>query len=96
MPLKSKKYLLCRNKVRDYRKWRKLFDGDAQAHREAGLVLTHVWRDSASKNNVFFLFVVENLKKAKAFISAPDAKQQATESGVTAGDYHFLDSVDLY
>jgi hypothetical protein len=90
------KYMLCRNEVRDYDTWRRLFDADAGAHRAAGLDLKQMWRDRANANNVFFLSEVESLKMAHAFIDAPDAKARAEKSGVIGGEYHFLDSVDPY
>lgn len=90
------KYMLCRNEVRDYNAWRRVFDADAAAHRAAGLILKQVWRDSANANNVFFLFEVEALERAHQFINASDAKAQAQRSGVIGGEYHFLDAVDPY
>ena len=49
-------FMLCRNRVRDFETWKKLFDSHAQAHREAGLHLTSLWRSTDEPNNVFFLF----------------------------------------
>jgi len=43
-------------------------------------------------NNVFFLFEVTSLDKARAFISNPAAAEAGKESGVLDGEYHFLES----
>jgi hypothetical protein len=88
--------LLCRNAVKDYAKWREVFDFDASAHREAGLKLQNIWQAKDNRNNVFFIFEVTDLDKAKSFINAPDAEQQATRSGVVDGEYHFLERQAAY
>ena len=59
--------------------------------------MTHMlWRAMSDPNNVFFLFEVGNLDKAKAFINVPGASDAAKESGVIEGEYHFLDDSGGY
>ncbi len=87
------RYLLCRNRVADYRRWRRVFDPHASSHRAAGLHLKAFWRAMGGANDVFFLFEVRNMKKARAFISAPGAARAAASSGVLEGEYHFLRDV---
>jgi hypothetical protein len=41
------------------------------------LALEHLWRDRDDPNEVFFIFAVANLHKARAFISVPDAAETA-------------------
>ena len=84
------KHLLCRNRVADYRRWRRVFDLHASSHRAAGLHLKAFWREVGKANDVFFLFEVRNMRKARAFISAPGAARAAASSGVIEGEYHFL------
>jgi hypothetical protein len=43
-------------------------------------------------NNVFFVFEVGSLEKARAFVSAPDAAEAGKAAGVVDGDIHFLES----
>jgi len=82
--------------VKDYTKCRKIFDADATAHKDAGLILKYIGREKNKGSTIFFIFDVIELAIAKAFISAPDAKEQAARSGVLGGDYHFLESADVY
>ena len=84
--------MLCRNRVSDFAKWKKVFDSHAPAHREAGLHLKSLWRGVEEPNNVFFLFEVANLEKAHEFISNPTAAEAGRTSGVLDGEYHFLES----
>lgn len=83
-------HLFCRNKVADFGKWKRVFDSHAPVHREAGLKLEHFWRGLEDPNNVFFVFNVTDLEKAKAFISAPESKEARESSGVIDGEYYFL------
>ncbi len=75
-------YLLCKHKVADYAKWRRVFDSHVEAARESGLHLLHVLRDTVDPNLVVLLFRVDDLSKAKAFTEAPSASEAAESSGV--------------
>ena len=88
--------MLCRNRVADFGKWKAVFASHAPAHREAGLHLMNLWRGVEEPNNVFFLFEVTSLDKARAFISNPAAAEAGKTSGVLDGEYHFLESSTGY
>jgi len=90
------KYLLCRNRVSDFSRWKTIFSSHAQAHRDAGLQLRSLWRAAEDPNNVFFLFEVTDAGLARAFISNPNAAEAAQASGVLEGEYHFLESAEAY
>jgi hypothetical protein len=83
-------YLLCRNRVAGFRRWKRIFDSHAGAHRAAGLLLKGLWRESGKPNEVFFLFEVSNVRKARAFICAPAAAKAAAASGVVEGEFHII------
>jgi hypothetical protein len=85
-------FMLCRNRVKDFATWKKVFDSHAQAHRDAGLHLTSLWRSRDEPNNVFFLFAVSDADGAQAFVNAPEGKESAEASGVVDGEFHFLES----
>jgi hypothetical protein len=88
--------MLCRNRVLDFSKWKGVFDSHAPAHRNAGLQLKSLWREVEEPNNVFFLFEVADLEKAREFISDPAAADAGKTSGVLDGEYHFLESSTGY
>jgi hypothetical protein len=89
-------YMLCRNRVADFSRWKAVFASHAAAHQEAGLRLVHLWRSAEDANNVFFLFEVASLAEAKAFISDAEAAKAAQASGVLDGEYHFLEDAGGY
>lgn len=88
--------MLCRNKIADFEKWKAVFDSHAGAHREAGLRLEHLWRSVEDPNNIFFVFEVGDIDKARAFINAPDAEEAGRASGVLDGEYHFIEESKGY
>jgi len=87
-------YMLCRNRVRNYEKWRTIFDSHASVHRKAGLSLVHLWRSVDDAHTVFFLFEVHDLERAKAFIIAPEGAKAGKGAGVIEGEIRFLEEVD--
>jgi len=84
--------MLCRNRVRDFAVWKRVFDSHADRHRRAGLKLVRLWRATENPDNVFFLFDADDIQKARAFISTPEAAEAGKISGVLDGEYHFLEA----
>ena len=87
--------MICRNRVEDYSRWRAVFDSHSAAHKESGLRLAAMWRDIEDINNVFFLLEVEDIEKAKAFVSSPESAEAGEDSGVIDGELHFVEGVQL-
>ncbi len=84
-------FMLCRNRVTDFSKWKTVFDSNAEAGRAAGLTLRDLWQEVDDPNNVFFVFEVASVERAKAFISDPAAAEAGRTSGVLDGECHFLE-----
>jgi hypothetical protein len=76
--------------VSDFRRWRRIFDSHAPAHRAAGLLLRGLWREERAPREIYFLFEVRDARKATAFLSTPHAAEAAAASGVMDGEYHFI------
>jgi len=87
-------YMLCRNHVADFPRWRSIFASHEAAHLEAGLRL--LWLKVEKPNNIFFMFEVRSMEKAQQFISNPDAAKAAAASGVVDGEYHFIEDAGGY
>lgn len=86
-------YMLCRNRVKDYAKWRAVFDSHTEAHRETGFRLVNMWRSMEDPNNIFFLIEIANIDKAKEFINSPESAKAGEESGVIDGEVHFVEDI---
>jgi hypothetical protein len=89
-------YLLCRNRVADFSKWKGVFASHAGAHRGAGLRLLNIWRSVEEPNNVFFMFEVASRAKAQEFINNPAAARAGRASGVLDGEFHFIEDAGGY
>jgi hypothetical protein len=87
--------MLCRNRVADFSKWKAVFDANLPSATDAGLRLTNLWQDLADPNNVFFLFEVESVERARAFIEDPEAAKSGEASGVLDGECHFLSAASV-
>ena len=84
-------YLLCRNRVKDYDKWKTIFDTNLSMCDDAGLKLTNLWRDIEEPNNVFFMFEVINIEKARAMLNDPNSAETGEISGVIDGEVWFVE-----
>jgi hypothetical protein len=82
-------YLICRNKVADFARWKRVFDSHAEAQRQFGLRLEHLWRSIDDPNEVFMLFQVDDLDKARGFVASPQVPGARQASGV-------IDQPDIY
>lgn len=89
-------YLLCRNRVADFLRWKVVFASHETGHRDAGLRLVNLWRTVEEPNNVFFLFEVISIDRARKFINNPEASKAAETSGVIDGEYHFVQDAGGY
>lgn len=76
-------HMLCRQRVTDFGQWKAVFDSHASAQREAGLHIQHVWRNLDDPDDVFMLFEVTDIAKARGFVTAPDVPKAVEESGAT-------------
>ncbi len=82
-------FMLVRNKVADYTRWKQIFDVQQTAHIVAGLTLLHLWQAVDDPHTVFFLFRVTDRARAKAFLDGGDPSI-AEQAGVVEGEFHFL------
>ena len=89
-------YMLCRNRVADFSRWKAVFASHEAAHQEAGLRLVHIWRSVEEPNNVFFLFEDASMEKAREFIGDPEAAKAGEASGVIDGEHHFVGDAGGY
>lgn len=89
-------YLLCRNRVAEFFRWKAVFDSHASSHREAGMHLVNVWRAIDEPNDVFFLFEIDSIEAAKEFMAQPIAEEGRVSSGALDGEFHFLEAVGGY
>jgi len=80
---------LVRHKVKDYAKWKPVFDEHAATRKANGSKGAHLFRNSENPNEVLILFEWDDLKRARQFAQSEDLRKTMEKAGV-------LDKPDLY
>jgi hypothetical protein len=84
-------YLLVRQKVKDYAKWKQVFDEHAAVRVNVGSRGGYIYRNTDDPNEVFVLLEVTDLEKGRGFAKSEDLRKTMERAGVTdKPDVHFL------
>jgi heme-degrading monooxygenase HmoA len=78
-------YLLERHEVRDYDRWREVFDADADGRRAAGCRGARVFRNAENPAEVVVLFEWASLEGARRRTESATLGQKFDEAGVSGG-----------
>ena len=86
--------LIVRHKVKDYAKWRPMFDAHVQKQKAAGLNHPRVMRSADDKNELLIMFDDMDTKKAREFAASEDLKETMMKAGVSdKPTIYFLETV---
>lgn len=84
-------FLLVRHKVRDFAKWKTVYDAHKPTRDQAGVTEKHLLRGADDPNDIFILFAAQDLGRAKTFAESADLKETMQKAGVLdRPDVHFL------
>lgn len=75
--------------VTEYASFRTAFDADAEDRGNNGLSLLQLWREDAT--SAWALYTVSDAKAARAWLEGA-AGVFNTQAGVTAADFHFVET----
>jgi len=78
-------YLLERHKVRDYDRWREVFDADGGGREAAGCRGARIFRNADDPEEVVVLFEWDDLEKARGRIGSAELSRKFEEAGVVGG-----------
>ncbi len=82
--VKPSDILVVMHKVKDYGKWKPIFESDDSAQLANGLTRTVVGRGIDDSNMVLIGFKMNDYEKAKAMSGAPALKDKMNKAGVTS------------
>jgi heme-degrading monooxygenase HmoA len=78
-------YLFERHKVRDYARWREVFDADAKNREAAGCREARIFRNAEDTEEVVVLFEWDSLERARRRIESARLKEEFDKAGVSGG-----------
>lgn len=88
-------YLLVRHKVRDFAKWKPIFDEHGATRKAAGSKGGALFRSADNPQEVIALFEWDSVSNARKFAESEDLKRAMERAGVAdRPDIYFLDQVD--
>jgi hypothetical protein len=82
--------MICHFEVTSFEAWKKAFDADAEARRDAGLTVLQIWRDADSTTHAFALLSVNDRAKANKWITRSDALSSDDNSTVLHASHFFV------
>ena len=71
-----------RHKVKDYKTWKWLYDGEQKSRINAGMVLIEMGTVKGDSNDVFIIFAIPDIAKAREMMEKPNLKNKMKQGGV--------------
>ncbi len=75
-------YLIVRHKVKDYEKWRTVYDSDAEDRKKYGQISDRVLQNLDNPNDITLLFKWQSREKVQEFFQTQNLKARLLEGGV--------------
>lgn len=83
-------YVLIIHSVKNYREWKKIFDGAATLRKNAGEQSYDVLRDANDANTVIHFSKWSSIASARAFFESAELVEIRRQAGVEAPAFHYL------
>ena len=88
-------FMLVRHKVKNYDKWKPVFDEHAAARKAGGSRGGRLFRSADNPNEIVIMFEWESLEKARKFVQSEDLRKAMEQAGVIdKPDIYFLDEIE--
>lgn len=88
-------YLLVRHKVKDYSKWKTVFDEHSATRKTSGSKGGRLFRNADNPNETMILFEWDSIEKARKFAQSEDLKKTMQRAGVIdKPDVYFIEEVE--
>lgn len=88
-------HLIIRHKIEDYDRWKPVFDEHGPTRAEFGSTGYQLMRSADDPNELFMLFEMRDLDRAKELVSSDDLREKMQDAGVAGQpDFYFLEEVE--
>jgi quinol monooxygenase YgiN len=85
--------VITRIKVRNYERWRPIFDSHANTRKAAGCQGTQVFKNARDENEIVISFQWDTQANAQKYLDSPAMGQNIEAAGVISGDIWYLQEV---
>ena len=90
-------HFLVRHKVKDYTKWKPVFDAHAAKRKENGSRGGRLFRNTKDPNEVLILFEWDDVGKGRRFAESEELRQAMERAGVSdKPDLYFLEEIEKF
>jgi hypothetical protein len=87
-------FLCIRHKVNNYPKWKAVFDSLINFRRESGEKSYHIFHPENEPDNLYLLFLWDNLDNARTFVNSDELKNAMINAEVTdMPEIHFFNKI---
>jgi quinol monooxygenase YgiN len=87
-------HVLISHEVKDYKKWKPVFDENLPLRKSAGEQEARLFRNLDKPNEIIVLQKWESVEKARKFVESPDLKKAMQKAGVEGKpEIYFLEEV---
>jgi len=88
-------YLLVRHKVKDFDKWKSVFDDHLDFRKSRGEKGGRLFRNIDDLNETIIIFKWDSIENARKFTESDDLKKAMQNAGVAEKpDFYFLEEVE--
>lgn len=88
-------YVLIKHKVKDYDKWKTVFDNNSDLRKAGGEKGVRLFRNVDKTNDIVIIIEWDTIENAKKFYESEDLKKIMKEAGVMMKPYiYFLEEVE--
>ncbi|KCZ72713.1 Antibiotic biosynthesis monooxygenase [Candidatus Methanoperedens nitroreducens] len=88
-------YLLIRHKVKDYARWKPVFEEHGSTRKDKGSKGGYLFRSSDDPDEIVILLEWDDLGRAREFARSEDLRQAMKRAGVSdKPDVYFLEEIE--
>lgn len=88
-------YVLIRSKVKDYDKWKTIFDEHATTRKTSGSKGGRLFRNDEDPNELVIVFKWDSIENARKFAQSEELKKRMLRAGVIdKPDMYFLEEIE--
>ncbi|MDI6723180.1 MAG: cyclase [Methanobacterium sp.] len=86
-------YVLVRHKIKDYDKWKRIYDENMENRKNNGSKGGHVLKGTDDPDEIVILFEWDDLDNARKFYRSEETRKRMEKAGVENPEIHYLEGI---